>query len=785
MKNDIAQHNSLGGPEAPPHLPNCQLKGPSDETGSKIASLNWPLIAIVTIGIMLRLWMISFSPLDPSYSNADDGDYYRRALRFAVTGQYIDDNWLIRPPLHVFFFACWLKLALLLGQPSLGIPLIKLAQTAVAGLTIVLGEAVGRRLFASAWAGLLFAIFLSIWYSFVEQPTVLFSELIYLFLFLLHFWLLLRFDASSRLRDLALSGIALGAATLTRSPALYSLAFVVLWLAIRAWSKDQRRETKGLAGDLPRRRSPWPLVLGHSSLVILCCLAVVLPWTARNYIVYQRFIPVDTLGQINLWLDLDAVDKRDDHINTLRQMPQADRAVYALARAREILAADPLRPFRPMWETFRHIWKAQFVEDFFVKRSFYTRPLRESAPLGLAGDVIWLIYTLGGLIGLAAPTREGLYNRLFVLAWLGYSFVTVLVFHVEPRYLLPIWTFLGLYGAWTLAKLRRPTLRPFDPSTRLRGAGPEDSLRRDRRSGQATGDKAIGPNNLAHSPPRPRVPSLSAVAQTALVIGFLALLLTYRDYPAILASGVARERGMLAGERAYAANDYPTAERDFRVALAAQPDFIDAQVGLALALAAQGRRAQAAALLSIGASRRSDLVVGALARDAGDITRARAITERIEQTAGEDIQAWALEWLRPPPRTQVTLGAGLDIGYISGFSSAEDDATQQFRWLKGAGRIVLPLPEPLRVANTIVLHMTGGRPGTTLLDVWIGDRWAGRVPVESGRWRDYRLPVPQELAGQPQLAITLRAPTFVPALLNPASDDARTLSLMISSVRVE
>ena len=62
-------------------------------------------------------------------------------------------------------------------------------------------------------AGLLFALFLSVWYSFVEQPTVLFSELMYLFLFLLHLWLLLRFDANGRLRDLALSGLALGAGT--------------------------------------------------------------------------------------------------------------------------------------------------------------------------------------------------------------------------------------------------------------------------------------------------------------------------------------------------------------------------------------------------------------------------------------------------------------------------------------------------------------------------------------------------------------------------------------------
>ena len=215
---------------------------------ASFATLNWPLLLILALGVALRLWMIAVSPLDPRFSTADDGDYYRRAMRFAVTGQYIDDSWLIRPPLHVFFFAFWLKLALLFGQPTLGILLIELAQTAIAALTIGLGYASARRLFGSERAGLYFAAFLALWYPFVEQPAVLFSELLYLFLFLLHIWLLLRFDRSNRARDLAFSGVALGAAALTRSPALYSIVFVVLWLGIRSWAKNREPKIEKQTG---------------------------------------------------------------------------------------------------------------------------------------------------------------------------------------------------------------------------------------------------------------------------------------------------------------------------------------------------------------------------------------------------------------------------------------------------------------------------------------------------------------------------------------------------------
>jgi 4-amino-4-deoxy-L-arabinose transferase-like glycosyltransferase len=707
---------------------------PARGIGVRRLALSAPhiLAVLVITGVLLRLWMIGVSPLDPRFSNADDGDYYRRALHFAITGQYLDDAWLIRPPLHVFFFAIWLRLALLLGQPQLGVLFVQLAQTAVAGLTILAGYGVARRLLANERAGLLFAAFLACWYPFVEQPSVLFSELFYLALFFGHVWFLLRYDTSGRLPDLAGSGIALGAAALTRSPALYSLVFVWLWLAVRAWLRRNSAKRPAMAATL---RAALVVAIG--------CLAIVLPWTARNYALYGQVIPVDTLGQINLWLDLDAVDRRVANIEVLRGMPQAERAPYALAQARAILARDPWRPFEAMWPTFQHSWKAQFVEDFFVKQSFYTRPLRETAWLGLLGDVVWLVFVVAGLIGLARPAREGWHNRLFVLAWLAYSFVTVLVFHVEPRYLLPIWALLGLYGAGTLADWGR--------------------------------------NDLA----RPRRMWAYRVIQAALVAAFALLLLSYRDYGPILARGFARERAAVAGERAYRAGQYDLAANEFRAALQAQPGFIDAEVSLALALGAQGKFEAGQAVLTRGGSRRSELVYGALARDAGQLDEARSILPRYEAIAGEDVQRWALEWWRPPATRAVTLGGGLDLGYIHGFLESEQDAAGTYRWLGGGGRAVLPLPEPLEAGASLALRLSGGPRQNVPLDIQFAAGPTQRIVVQGGAWRTYIVAVPPELAGATTLDVRLRAPTFVPAQGDVASQDARALGLMVGEVRVQ
>lgn len=692
------------------------------------------LLLLIVIGVVLRVWLIGISPLDPRFSNADDGDYYRRALRFAVTGNYIDDAWLIRPPLHVFFYALCLKIALVADQLQRGVLLIQLAQTAIAAATIALGYDVARRIFASVRAGLFFAAFLALWFPFVEQPSVLFSELLYTFLFLLHVWLLLHFDATSRLWELALAGLALGAAALTRSPALYSLTFVVAWLIVRDRWGTRSSHQSSPAG--------WRVVGGQCLLVCACCLAVVGPWTARNAYVYQRFIPIDTLGPINLWLDLDDVSLRGQHIEELRRLPQADRQAYASARARAILAADPLRPFRFVWPTFRHIWKAQYVEDFFIKQSFYTRPLRDSALLGLFGDLLWLIFTLGGIVGLAGPAREGLHNRLFVLAWLSYALLTVIVFHVEPRYLLPIWTLIGLYGAGVLAKT--PTM-----FTDLR----------------------------AH-------PIHGALA-FALVSAILALFLSYRDYPAIIATGIAREQAIISGERAYARDDMPNAERAFRAALAIQPTFVDTKIDLALTLMAQARDDEAIALMETGGARRAEFVQGILAARAGDRATARDILARIEATAGENIQHWASVWLRPPATHQLTLGDGQDFGSIEGFSGAENGPNGSFRWLESAGRITLTLPDALQPNATLALRISGGQPNTTPLDIRINDGPPIRFLIVSGDWRTYQIPLPATLIGQRHITIDLRAPPFIPARNDPTSQDLRTLSLMIGEIRIK
>ncbi len=748
-----------------------------------------PLLLLIGVGLLLRLWFVSVNELQPTNSPADDGDYYQRALRFAATGQYIDDFWLIRPPLHVFLFALMLKISIVLGNVP-GLALVRGAQIALSLFAIPIGYHLAARLF-NRRAGLIFATLLAVWYPLVELPAHLFTEPLFIFLLLAHFWLLVWWRDERRWYLLAGSGVALGLTALTRSVAVYGIPFVVLWLVLEQaqqwWQARQQHQSAPSGGggtlgtqashplrggpdvrisrmpsrfntSMPAANAPPPALrpmaatVGRWSLLFLLpCALVIVPWTIRNYVVYERFILVDTIGSVNLWLHMEKYEEKG--VEVLKQMPQRDRHVFSSQDTMRMFKEDPVHFWKMLWRNawlhFLHIWKGQFIEDFLLKVSFYGRPLREVWPLGVAGDALWFGFTLGGLVALVAPLREGMV-RVVALCWVGYTMLTVMLFHLEPRYLMPLWLVLMLYSAWTLSSV----------------VGMVRLLRERWRYG---------------------------VAALGVALAFLVLVFTYRDYPATLAAGYARESHYASGTRAYAAGDYATAVNEFEAMVDAHPSFVSSHAYLALALAANGQYDAALRVTDNDNAQHMLLARGAIARGQGHPQEAAALLTRAEKKAGHNIQRMAWQWLPPAPTTYLELGNGQDYGSIKGFSLAEETlsaAERSYRWLQGRGQVRMPLPQPLARGSVLALRLAANtESGPTPLHLAIHDPQRGgayrtTIQVVSGRWRTYRVLVPEALAGQQYLDLTLEAPIFIPAHYEPGSNDIRPISLMVGAVRV-
>ncbi len=736
--------------------------------GAQATTRTWPrisgtaiyLTALLLLGLALRLWFIAVNQIDPRFSAADDGDYYQRALRLAATGVYLDNSWLIRPPGHVFFFAAMLRLAIGIGDPTLGIALIRGVQVLLSLLLIPIGYDLARRLFGRP-AGLIFAGLLTVWFPLVELPALILSEPLFFFMLVLNTWSLVRWRDSRRWPWLVAAGLSLAIAALARSPALYAAVFV---LAMLLWDTFADDAQPGPTGE---RRKPWWVgwlrrFLPAALAFLLPFVGLIAPWTARNYSTYQRLIIIDTLGPVNLWMAMsDAVNEgrgEGEAKAMLAAIPQEQRQDFVSADIRRILNQEPWRLTRNFWPHFSHIWKAQFLEDYVVKVSFFTRPLREIWPIGALGDLLWLIFTPASLFTLSARPREGGF-RLLALGWIAYSCLTVMLIHVEPRYLLPIWFLMALYGAGALGILVS--------WLQLR--------RSDRPAAQAAA--------------RAYFRSPWGLAGVIFAVAMLGLIFSYRNYPQIIATGVQRETQRAAARQALAKGDQPTAIAAYERMLAIDPDFVDGRTELALIHLERGEYERGWQVLGTRHTHRGDVVRGALSRAQGDLAQAIFFFEDAEVRAGEDVQKLAMEWLQPVPVTTLRLGDGLDFGYLDGFSFGEDlppdgGPPRSYRWLQGWGIVRLPLPDPLPEGALLRLRIAGGVPGLTPLTVRINGQET-ILPVEGGVWRIYRVAIPAELVGQTALSFELEAPTFIPIQLDAQSTDARLLSVMVSDVAVE
>ncbi|PDW04365.1 hypothetical protein CJ255_03945 [Candidatus Viridilinea mediisalina] len=702
------------------------------------------------LGLILRLWFISVSGLDPRFSGSDDGDYYQRALRMVTTGAYVDNSWLIRPPGHVFFFAAMLQLGLWFDNPELGITLIRGVQVVLSLLLIPVGYDLARRLFEHK-AGLIFAAFLTVWLPLVELPMQLLSEPLFFTLLVLSCWALVRWRDQRTWRWLVAAGSALGAAALARSPALYAAVFGMLFIL---WETHPT--------PLRPLRTALPVWLRQSSIAALLFLlpivAFVGPWTLRNYALYGQMILIDNTGPVNLWLSLQ--DERiDGGKSVLAGMDQVERHLFVRADTQRILSEEPWRLTRNVWPHFTHIWKLQFVEDFFVKVSFFGRPLREILLLGVLSDLIWLGFTLTSVFALTRYPHEGGF-RLIALGWIAYSCLTVMLIHVEPRYLLPVWFFMALYASASSARvLNWLALRRRDWGAATRAA-----------------------RRYFRSP--------WGFSGIALCLTLIMLIVSYRDYPQIIARGWQREVERSAALRAVAAGDYAEAIAAYQRMREVAPLFVDGRSELALIYLKLGEYDRAWEAVGTRHTYRSELVRGAIARAQGLHDLAANYFEEAEVLAAEDVQRLTLAWLPNPPVQTLSLGNGLDFGYIEGFSFGErlfaegGDPPPSFRWLQAQGRISLPLPTALPEGASVRLRMAGPGPGPTPLRVSMGST-VTTIMVQEGGWRLYRIAVPHELVGTERLELSLAAPTFIPFRRDAASIDARALSIKVSHVAVE
>lgn len=343
---------------------------------------------------------------------------------------------LFYPPGYPYFVGA---LYALLGS----LAAVKAAQALVGALLVPAVGAVAARLFgprAGLWAGLIVALYPElVWFA-----VHFWSETLFLVLLWWAFERLLAADDRGSTGAAAVAGLLWGLAVLTRETSLYFTPLAALWL-VRGRGAGLRRGAAFLA----------------------LALLTVAPWTCRNWVKHQAFIPVSTAGGLNLWQGNAALTRQEVY-DRYFAVPGLV-AQYQTARReglRAIAQRQPLWLFEKLRDEMPRFWEADSLALVHVHRGAYgPRSARDEALAALVVLTPFLLLLLLFARGLwCLPLGAG---QALLLAFLAYQNLIHVATHGFARYRLPALPVVMVLAAAALAAWRAPQPCRTGPRRRL------------------------------------------------------------------------------------------------------------------------------------------------------------------------------------------------------------------------------------------------------------------------------------------------------------------------------
>jgi hypothetical protein len=793
--------------------------GQAARTDQRLRLVSWLQIgAIFLLALALRLVVWRWREFYPL--GGDEQEYFNQALTLLREWRY-EELRLMRPPLYGFFLAGWIVLV------DSSVQNLRLVQAVISAATVVpvwlltkelgawplrfdLGRecqgAPAASAAAPSQAPAFAALLCALSYTLAANATELLTETIFLFGLTVFFWLLLR---AARMQQSAqpgwsystlFAGLTLGALCLTRSVALPLLPLGALWLlsifAVRFvvvhWSKIPPR-TK-------TQQRKISLALGLRPLIgfALATLLVILPWTARNYLLYDGLILIDTTGAENLWLDNNPAGRGTGKSSDLGLIPDpaeqagvkapdsllpnvsdgreaAKAQLYALGDQRverqrlamqqgiAVIVSDPQRFLMKAWGELQEFFALEYTDHMRARPAIWVSPGEVWARL-LLGDGLWLLILVAGTLGIARKTSDEWHalrrdrslraTRVALLAtpawlfglWALYVVLTAMVFHVELRYRLPLYPILLPYAAFAL----------------------------------------IGNRGLAIKSERRRLTLRQTISCSLLPVIVCALTLLHQPYPQMAWQLGWKHLHLARAERALARGDAALAQAAARAALQHDEGSALARVALARAALLAGDAAAEttlrSAIATIPAHPQAHLLLGDLLRQRGDDAAARDELA-YERTSLQDLQSWSWQRFTTQPQAALDIGGGLDLGFIKGFHLSEANG---WRWSQSVSQVRLATDQ---APTMLQLRLASGRPADappSLLEVLVDGESLGRFQILPN-WRDYSVPLAlsaEEVGADGAVMVELRSDTFTPREFDRASPDGRALGVMVDRIQI-
>lgn len=354
----------------------------------------------------------------------------------------------IRPPAYPAFLASVYALA---GEGNAN--MVRVAQIMLNLLTAGILFLLFRHVSSKETAFLGTAIFL-FYPSLIFFDYLILSETVFIFLFSITILALVYGVDRPSAPILACAGSAIALASLTRS-ITYSLAIPLAALLVPLQ---------------PGRRVK---AVGRVLIFLLFFSLGLTPWVVRNYKCFNAFVPVDTMGGLNLsmgnyeftplhraWAAVSVKGHEnwgDIYQNEMAGLNEAQKQATAIRLAREYMLEHPVLTVKRSIIKAANFWGLERTIIAGMQQQFF--PKLDSIYFKiLFPPIILLAYigvTLLGFIGLACKLFLERNNLDYIAAFfiLGFFGLHSIVFG-HSRYHLPLVPLLCFYSAWSICNLK-------------------------------------------------------------------------------------------------------------------------------------------------------------------------------------------------------------------------------------------------------------------------------------------------------------------------------------------
>lgn len=269
---------------------------------------------------------------------------------------------------------------------------------------------------------------------------VLLAETLFLFVMLTGVHMYLRGFENHKWTCFAACGLFMGLSTLTRSITLLLLFILPVVYIFFARNREKRVRIR------------------NSLLYAVVFCLVLSPWVLRNYRLYHKFIPVDTLGGVNLYIGNNDrangffVDITSDPLNDAGDNDYENDRILKQAAVRYILS-------NPVKTVALTLWRAVLFIGFDIGELDWViaRYMKENFIFGLpllkyifqVSNIAFFIMALYGM-SIFLKSKKGLLLLGFVL----YFFGLTSLFYIQSRYRLPVMPFMAIACASTLDRIK-------------------------------------------------------------------------------------------------------------------------------------------------------------------------------------------------------------------------------------------------------------------------------------------------------------------------------------------